>query len=273
MNKNFVTKFNKEEEPFSSEKIYQSVLRSGASSELAKIVTKEVERKSHNGIKTSDIHKNVQRLLKKENLKLSLRYNLKRSIRELGPSGFPFEKYIGGIFSELRYKTKINQFITGKCCVHEIDFTAEKDGVLYIGECKYRNLPGAKVHSKDALANYARFLDIQGDDPLKKIKSILVTNTRLTSRAEKYSGCVGVDVLGWKTPKGKGLEYIIETHNLYPVTILPSLKKGIAEIFIEKKIILVRDLLNKNLDQLIRITKLRPRDLDPLITESQTLLD
>ncbi len=274
MNKNFVTKFNKEEESFSSEKIYQSILRSGGSNELAETVAKEVERKFHNGIKTSDIHKSVQKLLKKEDLKLSLRYNLKKSIRELGPSGFPFEKYIEGIFNELGYETKINQFITGKCCAHEIDFTAEKDGVLYIGECKYRNLLEGKVHSKDALANYARFLDIQTVSRLggTQIKSILVTNTRLTSRAEKYCNCVGVEFLGWKMPKGKGLEQIIEDQKLYPITILPSLKKEIAKIFVEKKIMLVKDLLDKDLSQLIRITKLRPRELEPLITEAQTLL-
>jgi len=270
-----VIKYNKEEEPFSSEKIYQSALRSGASRKIAKAIANEIEKKSHNGIKTAEIYKEVQKLLKKENVKSSLRFNLKKGFKELGPSGFPFEKYIAEVFTELGYKTKINQFISGKCCVHEIDFTAEKDGIKYIGECKYRNLAGAKVHSKDALANYARFLDIKSVSRQggTQLKSILVTNTRLTTRAEKYSKCVGVDVLGWRTPKNKGLEHLIESKKLYPITILSSLKKGIAEVFVEKKIMLVKDLLDKDINQLVKITKLRKRQLELLITQAQILLN
>ena len=271
-----VIKYNKEEEPFSSEKIYQSVLRSGGSKGVAKKIAKEIEKSSRDGIKTADIYKKVQKLIKKEDLKSSLRFNLKKAFKNLGPSGFPFEKYIAEVHNELGYTSKTNQFVSGKCCVYEIDFTAEKDGVLYIGECKYRNLAGAKVHTKDALANYARFLDIKSksaeDGPLQ-LKSILVTNTRLTTRANKYSQCVGVKVLGWRTPKGKGLEYLVESKGLYPITILPSLKKNIAEVFVQKKIMLAKDLLTKDIDQLSKITKLRQRDLEPLIKEAQILLD
>ena len=59
-------------------------------------------------------------------------------------------------------------------------------------ECKYRNLRKGKVHSRDALANYARFLDIQKGSFFKnkKMKSILVTNTKFTTKVIKYSKCV-----------------------------------------------------------------------------------
>ena len=274
MSKLFVEKFNKEKELFSIKKVFRSVKKSGGSNDLAKKISNIIKNNIYSGIKTSAIENQVSRLLKKENPKIATKFSLKRGLKRLGPSGFPFEKYIKEIFDNYGYRTKINQFITGKCCTYEIDFLAEKDGILYIGECKYRNLIGGKVHSKDALANYARFLDISNGKFAKgkKLKSILVTNTRFTSKAEKYCQCVDVDVLGWKTPSSKGLEYLIEAKKLYPITILSSLNNRVMDILVHKKMMLVQDLLDKDIAKLAKITKLSKRDLLPLIKEAKILL-
>jgi len=268
MKKINVIKFNGEEEAFSSRKIYNSAKRSGASNDLAHKIMTELEKQAYSGIKTSDIYEEVRKRLREENSRAGLRYNLKKALKELGPSGFPFEKYIGEVFTHLGYKVKINQFLAGKCCTHEIDFVVEKDGLIYIGECKYRNLLGGIVHSKDALANYARFLDIK---ERSEMKSIMVTNSRFTSRAIKYCNCVGVDVLGWKIPK-RGLEYIIENNKLYPITILNSLNRDLAKIFVDKGIMLIKDLLDRDINDLSRITNISQKKLKPLITEASLLL-
>ncbi len=270
--KKYVVKFDGREEAFSAEKVYQSAKRVGASDLLAKRVVKDVEKKVYSGIKTSEIYSKVKGLLKEDDYRIALRFNLKKGIRKLGPTGFPFEKYIGEILLNQGFEVKLNQEIPGACCIYEIDFLAEKDGLIYIGECKYRNLADGKVHSKDALANYARFLDIKNGNYFKKeLRSLLVTNNKFTSRSLKYSKCVGVDLLGWRYPKNKGLEYLIESQKLYPITILPGLNKYLAELFAKEKIMLAKDLLEKDIKQSLGIRKI-VRNPDVLIKQAKILL-
>ena len=189
-------------------------------------------------------------MLKKKSFKSSLKFSLKKGMRKLGPTGFPFEKYVGAVFSELGYEVQLNRNLKGFCCTYETDFIAKKGNLVYIGECKYRNSPGDKIHTDTALATHAGFLDIQKGDLFKgkDLRSLLVTNTKFTRRAAKYSKCVGDEILGWRYPKGKGLEKIIEENKLYPITILPSLNKNLAEIFVSQKIMLARDLFRKDVD-------------------------
>lgn len=262
--KKYVLKFDGSQEEFSPEKVYKSAKRAGASNNLARNIVEEIEAKIYPGIKTSEIYRDVKRLLKKHNHKSALRFSLKKAIRDLGPTGFPFEKYIGEIFSLQGYKVKLNQQIKGTCCVQEIDFLAKKNKAIYIGECKYRNLTDGKVHSKDALANYARYLDIKGSK--KNVKSILVTNNKFTSRAVRYCKCVGVDLLGWRYPRNRGLEYLIESQKLYPITILPGLNRYLAALFAEKRIMLAKDVLEKNINKIVK-------NPDVLIKQAKILLD
>jgi ATP cone domain/Restriction endonuclease len=262
-----VIKFNGEIEPFSEEKAYNSAIRAGASNDLARQVVRKIN--VYNGIRTSEISEKIRKALKKENGKAAVRFNLKKAINKLGPTGFPFEKYTAEIFSFQGFKTKTNLFIKGRCCAHETDFVAEKDNLLYIVECKYRNLAGSKVESKDAFANYARFLDIVAGKHFNKlnIKSMLVTNNKFTSEAIKYSNCVGVQLLGWRYPKDEGLEYLIEKDKLYPITILPSFKNYMFEAFYSKGIMMAKDVLEakislpqKNMQSLIKEAELIYKD-------------
>ena len=268
-----------EKEIFSSKKVYRSARRVGASQFFAKKIAKIIEKEAFPGIKTSEIFRKVKRLLAKETPRFALKFSLKTAMRRLGPTGFLFEKYIGEIFSKRGFKVKLNQNIPGLCCRYEIDFLARKNNLLYIGECKYRNLPGGLVHSDTALANYARFLDIKKGtffdkkaNKNLKIKSLLVTNAKLTNKAVKYSKCVGVELLGWNYPKNKGLERLIDTQRLYPITIFPSLKHYFADIFVEKRIILAQDLLKIDVKRFARETKIPVKYLEALAKEAKILL-
>jgi len=272
----FVIKFNGERELFSAKKVYQSARRVGASKKFAEEISQKIKRKTYPDIKTSKIFRLVKSLLRQETPVAALRFNLKEGIKKLGPTGFPFEKYIGEIFSRNGFNVRLNQHPFGFCCRYEIDFLAKNNNLLYVGECKYRNLPGGKVHSGIALANYARFLDLKrGNFFAKKfkVKSILVTNRKFTSKAVKYSNCVGVELLGWNYPRKKGLEYLIDSQKLYPITILPSLKKYLAEIFASKKIMLAKDLLMIDIDKFSKETKIAKNKLKVLKKEAETLLN
>jgi len=270
-----------DKELFSLQKVYRSARWAGASKELSRKIAKVIEKEVYSGIRTSEIFKKVKRLLRQKTPRVALRFNLKEGMRKLGPTGFPFEKFIGEIFRKLGFKVGINQHLPGSCLRdYEIDFLAEKGNLIYVGECKYRNFPGERVHSKDALASYARFLDILNGPFFKtkkyrnfKIKTILVTNTKFTNRAKNYSDCVDIETLGWKVPRNKGLEYLIEKEKLYPVTILPSLNKYLKDIFVFEKMMLVEDVLKVDPQKFSKRFKISVKYLYPLIKEAKTLLE
>ena len=274
----YVINSNGEKEPFSFRKVYRSLIRSGTSRVLAKEIAKRIEREAYPGIKTSDISQRIRKELIKRAPKIALKFNLKEGMKKLGPTGFPFEKYIGEIFLRDGFKVQLNQHVPGLCARYEIDFLAKKKNLLYIGECKYRHLPGGRVHLDVALANYARFLDIKRGGFFNKIfkdikiKSLLVTNAKFTSQAIKYSKCVGVELLGWNYPRKKGLEYLIDKRKLYPVTILPSLKKFLADILVLKRMMLVEDLLKIDTEKFAKKEKISLKYLRPLIKEAKILL-
>lgn len=208
-----------------------------------------------------------------------MRFSLKKAIAKLGPGGFLFEKYIGEIFSRMGFKVKNNQEIPAFCChYYEIDLLAQKNNSMYVIECKYRSSADGRVHSDIALANYARFLDIKNGGFLNgrkslKLKSLIVTNSKFTDKTIDYSKCVGVELLGWRYPKDKGLEYLIESRQFYPITILPSLNKGLTDILIQRDIILIQDILKIDAKKFAKKTKTSFHQLEYLINEAKILLE
>jgi transcriptional regulator NrdR family protein len=91
-------------EEFSKEKLELSLRRSGASEKNIEYVCNDIEKffSSEKKLSTSKIYKRAFTILKKvENKKVVFRYSVKKAINELGPSGFPFEKFVAGIYSSL----------------------------------------------------------------------------------------------------------------------------------------------------------------------------
>ncbi len=275
MEKITVVKLNGEKEPFSPRKVYNSARRAGASRELAKKITEKIEKEIYPGIRTSKIFQKIEKALLKENLQTGIKYNLKESLKKLGPTGFPFEKFICKIFKERGFKTRLNPRLQGKCCRYELDFLAEKGGRTYIGECKFRHLSDGRVHSNAALANHARFLDIKkgswAED--KRIKSILVTNGKFTKKTKRYSDCVNVDLLSWRYPKNKGLSFFIEKKQLYPITILSSLTGKMAKKLSEYRIMLAKEILNKEPGKLSKRAGIPTRNISKAIKEAKALFN
>ncbi len=240
-----------EKEIFSWKKVYRSAKRAGASSRAAKEIADRIEKEVYPGITTRKIFNEVQRLLRKKSLSSSIRFSLKDGIRKLGPTGFPFEKYVGGVLSANGFSNvRNNLHLRGNCALYEIDFVATKDNTLYIGECKYHHLSGERVDLQVALYNFARYLDLKDASSIQRylssgmeVKAMLVTNTKFTSQARSYSRCVGVELLGWNWPPQKGLEYLITREGLYPITVLPSLTRGLRDIFLSNRLTLAKDIL------------------------------
>lgn len=277
----FVTNAAGEKEPFSFRKVYRSARRAGASSKFAEKIASIVAREAYSGIKTSDLTRRIRELLHQEIPQAALRFNIKEAMRKLGPTGFPFEKYTAEILKSLGYQTKINQFLPGYCLdSYEIDFIAEKNKTVYVGECKYKHLFGDRVHYLYALANYARFLDILKGKYFKTsqyrgytVKTMMVTNTKFTSTTLNYARCIGIDLLGWNYPKNRGLEYYIDKEKLYPITILPSLRGYLRDIFIKEKIMLVKDVLKIDPQKFAEKFKIPVNQIESLVEQAKTLLN
>ena len=276
----FVTNAAGEKEPFSYKKIYRSAKRAGASGQLAQRIASIVAKEAYPGIKTFELFKRIKGLLHQEVPQAALRFNLKEAMRKLGPTGFPFEKYTAEILKSFGYQVKINQFLSGKCLEsYEIDFVAEKDNTIYVGECKYKQLFGERVPYLYALANYARFSDILNGRYFKSyryrnytIKTMMVTNTKFTATTLDYARCIGIDLLGWNYPKNRGLEYLVDNEGLYPITILPALKGYLRDIFIKEKIMLVRDVLRIDPQKFANRFRIPLQQIESLIMQAKTLL-
>lgn len=92
-----ITKASGERTLFLPNKLKLSLHRAGANDETIDAIMSEMESRVYEGIPTTEIYKIAFSLLKNKSRPAPGRYKLKRAIMELGPSGFPFEKYIAAI--------------------------------------------------------------------------------------------------------------------------------------------------------------------------------
>jgi ssDNA-binding Zn-finger/Zn-ribbon topoisomerase 1 len=267
----YVTKASGVKEKFSPDKIRRTLLRSGASEETAARVLEAVEKELYDGITTRKLYAKVQKLLKKEPA-LAMRYDLKGAIMRLGPSGYPFETFVGEVLREHGHKIKLRQQLKGKCATHEIDVVASipRSGKTsrFMVECKYHNSPGTYIELKEALYTYARFLDFQGSRHSFD-EAWLACNTRSSSEVVKYAKCVGLKLLCWKYPTKGSLEALIEEKALYPVTILRSANGKVFESLAGANYLLAKDLLKHDLKGIKKRTGLGDAVLRNLIKEAE----
>lgn len=271
-----------EKEPFSEKKVYQSARRVGASEQTAEKITEVIKDEVYDGIQTSEIFDRIKELLEKESSKLSMKFSLKEGMRKLGPTGYPFEKFVGEIFRRLGHKVELNLYLEGKCLdEYETDFLTEKEQQIKIGECKFRNRPQDSVIELDTvLAFQAQMQDLRNGNLFdrerfknREISPILVTNTKFSGVATDYAKCVGIELLGWRTPDDKGLETIIDKNGFYPITILPSLDQETASEFLERKMALVQNLLELDQQEFLKESNLSKDKFDALKEEVKILLE
>ncbi|HED38249.1 MAG TPA: hypothetical protein ENI76_08405 [Ignavibacteria bacterium] len=253
--------------PFDKNAIKKSIVRAGASSELAKEVSNEVRKKVSDGMNTKDILKLTLKSLKK-NPKIATRYDLKRAIMKLGPTGFPFEEFFSQVLKSYGYKTRVGVQVMGKVVSQEVDIIAIKKLTSMV-EAKYHNAPGIKTDKKVAMYTYARYLDIKSNPKNHFDNAWLVTNTKCTSQAIKYSKGVGIKMVGWSYPSKGNLQELIEKRGLYPITIFKNMPNKVKEKLFEIKIVLAKDLVNRSLGDLVKKTGLNKKVLSKVLDEAK----
>lgn len=243
-----VLKASGEYEAFSEEKVRSSLQRAGVDERTREEIFERLKNKLYDGIPTKEIYALVFAFLREKKAHLASRYNLKQAIMELGPSGYPFERFFAGVLGSLGYQTEVNREIEGKCVGHEVDVVALKEDKVSMIECKFHSKAGTKTNVKKSLYVYARFLDLKEQEfnvfgKRKKLdEAWLVTNTKLTSRAITYCRCVGLKAIGWDYPREFSLRLLVEQSNLHPLTCLNSLSSQEKQRILEQGIVFCREL-------------------------------
>jgi len=257
-------------------KLRSALLRSGApSKELDKIVAK-IEKQLYNGISTHKIYQLAYKVLKSYAKNLAGKYKLKKAVLELGPSGYPFERFVARLLECSGYKVQVGVVVPGQCVTHEIDVIGLKPNKKIYIECKFHK-DSRKNDVKIPLYIHSRFRDVESvlrqQFPGKEFKfqGIIVTNTRFTEDAISYAKCAGIKLIGWDYPAEDSLKDWIDRSGLHPVTSLTSLTKRAKSFLLENDIVLLRELIENA--QLLQKIGLSNRDINQAVKEAQDIIN
>lgn len=249
MNKSvLIKKYSGEYEAFDVNKLINSLRRSRADEDIIQDIARKVQEQIEEGMTTKKIYQLAFKMLKRKSRLSASKYKLKKAIMELGPSGFPFEKFVGKILEMEGFSTNVGVIVQGNCVQHEVDVIAEKENKHYMIECKYHSDQGRFCNVKIPLYIHSRFLDVekqwehQKGHEAKLHKGAVYTNTRFTTDAIQYGKCVGMLLSSWDYPRGNGLKDRIDKSGLHPLTALTTLTKAEKTKLLDKGIVLCKEI-------------------------------
>jgi Holliday junction resolvase-like predicted endonuclease len=248
MSQILITKKSGDQVLFDENKLRLSLEKSGADKETIERVLDELLLYINNGMSTHKVYKKAYSILSKISHRTAGRYRLKSAIMELGPTGFPFEKFIGAIIENQGFDTSTGMIIQGKCVTHEVDVVAENEDKIIVVECKFHREGNRKSDVKVPLYIRSRFNDIYDqwvkEDKIKgrKFEGWVVTNTRFTGDAEKFGKCSGLKLVAWDYPNDDSLKNMIDKSGLHPLTSLKTLTKKEKENILEQGVVLCKEL-------------------------------
>lgn len=246
----FITKADGTHEKFDVAKLENSLLKAGTPSKMAHEIIGHVLTELSDGMTTKEIYRHAFEMLHRDEHPVALKYSLKRAVLELGPSGFPFEKYVAEIFRNRGFITETNKIVKGFCTEHEIDVVAWNDQKLIMVEAKFHNDQSMKSDLKVILYVKARF------DDLRKMtfrygrerqldEAWLVTNTKFSKTAIEYGSCQGgIVMIGWNFPPKGNLHDMLLEAKLHPLTCLTTLNGREKKALLAQGIVLCKSLVD-----------------------------
>ncbi|HOH25328.1 MAG TPA: restriction endonuclease, partial [Bacteroidales bacterium] len=198
-----VQKASGELQPFDSKKLELSLRNAGAKQATIQMILDDIQSWVYNGVTTKKIYARAFKMLRGERTAAALRYKLKQAIMEMGPTGYPFEQFIGQIFQKQGYEIQVGVVVEGYSVTHEMDVIATKNGLQLLLECKYSLDQGRHVSVQVPLYVRARVDDIvrkRKEHPLYKdlrFEGGVVTNTRFSADSIQYGRSAGLHLLAW----------------------------------------------------------------------------
>ena len=267
-----VTKYSGEREPFDESKLRQSLKSAGAKPATIDQIVGNINGLLYDGISTQKIYKEAFRQLHSDSQSTAGKYKLKEALFELGPTGYPFEIFIGELLNHLGYETNVGVIMQGDCVTHEVDVLAEKGDEFLMVECKFHNRSQHHCNVKVPLYVQSRFLDIKGKwshqpgHASKKHQGCVATNTRFTTDAVTYATCAGLRVLSWDYPKREGIKDLVKQFNLHPVTCLSSLNNNEKDLLLEHKLIFCKQICDDK--SILKKAGINPRHVNKIAKEA-----
>ena len=131
----YVVKASGDRVIFEQDKLIRSLDKAGAGQDIITDVLSGLESQLYDGITTRKIYRQAYKLLNKLSKRGAGRYKLKEAIFELGPSGYPFEIFVGELLKNQGYRVEVGIIVQGKCVKHEVDVVAENEHNHFIVEC------------------------------------------------------------------------------------------------------------------------------------------
>ena len=271
-----ITKADGTTEFFKIEKLRRSLRRSGATPAEVNSIVDTIASELYEGIQTQEIYRRAFSLLREREVPVAARYSLRRALFGLGPSGFPFERFLARLFTAEGYNTKTGIILQGKCAPHEIDVAAYKDNHSFVGEAKFHARPGIKTDLQVAMYSYARLLDLKGrqicQEDICSIKEFwLITNTKFTKTAEEYANCVGVPLLSWDYPRQNNLHDRIQRSKVYPITVMQSLTSSQIATLLSYDIVICKDIIENQ--PVLRHLHISESKQQSIIAEAKNILN
>jgi hypothetical protein len=270
-----VRKASGETELFDVSKLQRSLQKAGAEFSIINKITEDINEWIYSGVTTKKIYSRAFSLLRRVQREAAMRYKLKQAIMELGPTGYPFESFIGEIFKKQGFNIEVGVVVEGNCVSHEMDVVATDNKIQHLVECKYSKDQGKNISVQVPLYVRSRVNDI-----IIKRKSIteyanlsfegwVITNTRFSLDSIQYSECSGLNLLAWDYPENYGLKEIVEKEKIYPVTILTNLNKKEKQYLLDHGIVTCRQ-LSENIDSLNSLD-INKRKLNRLLNELKAM--
>jgi len=269
-----IIKSTGEKELFDVRKLEASLVRAGASKSSVDLIADHILKEVRDGMSTGEIYAHAFSLLRRYEKPVALKYSVRRAVMELGPSGFPFEKFIAELFKARGFKSETNLLAKGRCVEHEIDVMAWNDLKLIIAEAKFHNDNGLKSDLKVALYVKARFDDLRetvfsAEGKKKNFdEAYLITNTKFTSSAIDYAKCSGLSLIGWNYPNTGNLHNMIEDFNLHPITALTTLNSSEKRDLLSQGIVLSKQISDRNI---LKNAGIRDARIDAALQEIKEL--
>lgn len=248
------------EETFDEHKLRGSLRRARASPDEIRRVMQHVRDNLHDRMTTRQIYRLAFTTLRTNQHRrrtepaeraTAARYSLQRAILELGPTGYPFERFLGELLRHDGFRVAVGASLPGRFVRHEIDVVAERRRERVLAECKFRADPAGKVDVQIAMYVSARAQDLR-DAGRGWTSFWLVTNGRFTRDALLFGEGTGLTLLSWNHPEGGSLRERIDRAGLHPVTCLTGLRKAEKQALLRTGLVVVADLHD------------HPRELDRL---------
>jgi hypothetical protein len=260
---------------FDFEKLKSALVRSGAKPEQINEAVLEISKKLYNGIKTKEIYKIAYAVLQKKSENIAGRYRLKEAVLDLGPSGYPFEKFVGRLMAKKGYSVEVGKIINGKCVTHEVDVIAINENTKIYIECKFHR-DRKQNDVKIPMYIKSRFDDIKAElsklpeNDKFEIKGMIVTNTRFSEDAKSFAKCSGLTLIGWDYPQKNNLRDWIDQSGYHPITSLSTINRRIKQLLLDSDIILCQE-IEKNISFLEKLG-LTKNEIKKIVREANEVM-